>query len=300
MRIHRRFLVILNLILLSILIFLSLKKPSLKSKLIDYCTKNKIIPKEKFYLNMVYIPELKILYCDIPKAASTNLRRLIYVYLNQSNTFQNLDRTKIWIDYKDFFNKYYLTNHSELIYQNNILFKFLLVRHPFRRIYSVYNDKFVNNHVEDLLFGWKKLEENILLEMKKNETLLSLRRFDIQLDFRTFLLYIIHSIRNKQPINSHWERMVNRCAFCLIDYDWIGKIENFKEDQKILLKKLNQKSLQFPSKELDQQEEKQILLNDLQLIQLFRDTIQNDQDFQVLIDYYKPDFQAFDYTLPNL
>jgi hypothetical protein len=94
--------------------------------------------------------------------------------------------------------------------------------------------------------------------------------------------------------------MVNRCAFCLIDYDWIGKIENFKEDQKILLKKLNQKSLQFPSKELDQQEEKQILLNDLQLIQLFRDTIQNDQDFQILIDYYKPDFQAFDYILPNL
>ena len=47
-------------------------------------------------------------------------------------------------------------------------------------------------------------------------------------------------------------------------------------------------------------EKKQILLNDFQLIELFRNTIQNDEDFQVLIDYYKPDFHIFDYTIPQL
>jgi hypothetical protein len=278
----------------------------LKSKSANYCVNNKIRSNDIFYSNIVYIPKLNILFCDIPKAASTNLRRLIYLYLNQSNSFVNLDRKQIWIDHKDFFNKYYLTkNNSQILFQNpnSNLFKFLIVRHPFRRIYSVYYDKFVNNHLDDTLSGWKQLEEDILVQMKTNETLLTIRRHDLTLDFRTFLLYIIYSIRNNRLINSHWEQIVHRCAFCLINYHWIGKIENFDQDGKVLIKKLNENSkiyLEFPSKELDKNENKQILLNDFQLIKLFRDTIQNDDDFRILIDYYKPDFQIFNYTMPDI
>jgi hypothetical protein len=288
------------------MIFLIFQKSELKSKSSDYCVNNKIRLNDIFYSNIVYIPKLNILFCDIPKAASTNLRRLIYVYLNQSNSFVNLDRKQIWIDYEDFFNKYYLTkNNSQILFQNpnSNLFQFLIVRHPFRRIYSVYYDKFVNNHLDDTLSGWKQLEEDILLQMKTNETLLTIRRYDLRLDFRTFLLYIIYSIRNNRLINSHWEQIVHRCAFCLINYHWIGKIENFDQDGKVLIKKLNENSkiyLEFPSKELDKNEKKQILLNDFQLIKLFRDTIQNDDDFRILIDYYKPDFQIFNYTMPDI
>jgi hypothetical protein len=300
MCVRRRSIVILNLILLSLLIFQSMKKNTSKFGSIDYCVKNNITLNENYYLNIVHIPELNILFCDIPKAASSNLRRLIYVTLNQLETFEDLDRQKIWIDYNEFFKKYYLTKDSKLIFQNKTLFKFLLVRHPFRRIYSAYYDKFVNDHIDDTLLGWRQLEEQILLEMNTNETLLTIRRRELRLDFRTFLLYIINSIRKKRSINNHWEQIVHRCAFCLINYDWIGKIENFQEDQKILLNKLNKNSFKFPSKELDEQEKKQISLNDFQLIEFFRNTIQNDEDFQILIDYYKPDFQIFHYTIPHL
>jgi hypothetical protein len=300
MFVHRRFIFIVNLILLSVILFQTLQKKDFKSKSSDYCLINNITSIENFYSNIVHIPELNILFCDIPKAASTNLRRLIYVHLNQSKTFANLDRQKIWLESNDFFHKYYLTKNSEFILKNENLFKFLLVRHPFRRIYSVYYDKFVNNHIDDTIFGWKHFEERILLDIKTNETLLTIRRKDLQLDFRTFLLYIINSIRKQRIINSHWEQIVHRCACCIINYDWIGKIENFEQDKKFLLKKLNINSLEFPSKELDKQENKKISFNDFQLIQFFRDTIQNDNDFQVLIDYYKPDFQLFDYQLPKL
>ena len=308
MLLRRRFLLILNLNLLSfLLIYLIFQNSQLKSKSVDYCLENNLTSSERFYSNIVYIPRLNILFCDVPKAASTNLRRLIYGHLNQSNSFINLNRKNIWIDYEEFFNKYYLTkNNSQFLFENaNVnIFKFLVVRHPFRRIYSVYYDKFVNNHLDDTIFGWKQLEEDILVQMKTNETLLTIRRYDLRLDFRTFLLYIIHSIRNNRLINSHWEQIVHRCAFCLIDYHWIGKIENFDQDGKVLIKKLNENSkkiyLEFPSKELDKKEKKQILLNDFQLIKLFRDTIQNDDDFRILIDYYKPDFQIFNYTMPDL
>ncbi|CAF0818357.1 unnamed protein product [Adineta steineri] len=305
---HRRFILILNLILSCFLIiFLILQSNEQNPALINYCLINNITSSKEFYSNLVYIPTLNILFCDVPKAASTNLRRLIYGYLNPSNSFTNLDRKQIWLDHKDFFKKYYLTKTNfEFILNNSNrnLFKFLLVRHPFQRIYSVYYDKFVNNHIDDTLSGWKQLEEDILLQMNTNQTLLTIRRNDIKLDFRTFLLYIIDSIKRNQLINSHWEQIVQRCAFCSINYNFIGKIENFHQDKKFLLKKLNQNSnkiiLKFPSKEIDKQSKKQILLNDSQLIQFFRDTIQNDNDFEILIDYYKPDFQLFNYEIPNL
>ncbi|CAF3768594.1 unnamed protein product, partial [Rotaria sordida] len=108
----------------------------------------------------------------------------------------------------------------------------------------------------------------------------------------------------KQLINSHWEQIVQRCDICLINYDWIGKVENLDYDGKFLTNKLNKNSdkihLEFPSKEFDKKEKNQNLLNDFQLFEFFRNTIQNDNDFQVLIDYYKPDFQIFNYTIPNL
>lgn len=308
---HRQFIYLLSLVSLSFFLYFhlyisSLKQNELRLKSSDYCFKRNTKSNEKFYLNLVYIPKLNILYCDIPKAASTNLRRLIYVYLNQSNTFFNIDRKKIWIDYNNFFKEYYLTENFQDLFKNRskTLFKFLLVRHPFRRIFSVYNDKFVNNHIDDTLFGWKQLEEDILLQIQKNQTLLTIRRNDIKLDFRTFLLYIIDSIRKKQLINSHWEQIVQRCGICSINYDWIGKIENLDHDGKILMNKLNENSnkidLEFPSKELDKTEKSQKSLNDFELFELFRNTIQNDNDFQVLIDYYKPDFEMFEYLLPSL
>jgi hypothetical protein len=156
------------------------------------------------------------------------------------NSFENLDRKTIWIDYEEFFNKYYLTkNNSQLTFinKNLKLFKFLLDRHPFLRIYSVYYDKFVNNHLDDTLFDWKQLEEDILVQMKTNETLLTIRRYDLRLDFRTFILYIIDSVRKKELLTVIGNRLFNGVEFVFINYDWIGRIENFNQDGKVLLRK---------------------------------------------------------------
>ena len=263
-----------------------------------------ILPVEnKIHSNLFYIPELSLVYCDVPKAASTNLRRLIHAYLSSSNASFQFARKQIWIDQKHFFGRYSLPIQSLGILTDSKLnlFKFLLVRHPFRRIYSLFHDKFVNDELEDTLFGWKQMEEDILREMLVNQTLLTIRRNDLRLDLRTFLLYIVRSIREERVINSHWQQIVQRCSFCSIDYDWIGKIEHFQRDSQILIEKFEKHfqriHLTFPSRDLDRKSIASVPLNDSELVEQFRQLIDNRDDFQILLDYYRADFLDVSGTL---
>ena len=294
----RRLIINVHLILLSVLFPLTILKIISKSNVLEYCYENNLKINGNFYSNLVHIPDLNILFCDVPKAASTNLRRLIYVHFNQSKSYEDLKRQKLWLDYDQFFHQFYLTEAKKLVYRDQNLYKFVIVRHPFRRIYSAYFDKFINNDVENTMNGWKIFEEQILLEMNRNETLITIRKKNLRLDFRTFLLYIVHSIRNKKIINSHWEQIVQRCSICLIKYNWIAKIENFHSDEKFLSAIF--RNMEFPSKSLDHNDENQpISLDDYQLTEIFRNTIRNASNFRVLVEYYKPDFQLFGYTTPD-
>lgn len=250
------------------------------------------------------ISELNLFYCDVPKAASTNLRRWILSQIFLSEIGGNLTRDQIWIDHQYIFERFHFNRSSSTLKQdlNENIFKFVIVRHPFRRILSTFNDKFVNNHEEDTIFGWKQLEEQIILEMNTNESQVSIRRKDLRLDFRTFLLYIIQSIRDGREINSHWQMIVERCLMCSIDYDWIGRLEYFDKESKVLFQRLNRlpnrNSIEFPSKDLDPNKYKRPAYNDRQLFKYFRRTINNDQLFKILLDYYRPDLTLFNYSSP--
>jgi hypothetical protein len=158
----------------------------------------------------------------------------------------------------------------------------------------------VHDHVEDVLFGWKASEEGILLRMNPNETILSLRRRDARLDFRTFLRFLVDSTRRQRPMNSHWDQIVTRCSLCHIDYDWVGKMKNLKNDGPMLSKNLkgsNEHGLQFPSWQLDEPEHNRTDFSDEQIVQLFRETLNNENDFRALVEYYEPDFHAFKYQI---
>lgn len=264
---------------------------------VDFCRREK---PALIYVNLLYIPSMKILFCHIPKAASTNLRRFLHHYLHRSSDRFVLSQSRrdVWTTIENDFNPFYLhkDNRSREILQLKI-FKFLLVRHPLRRIYAAFKDKFLDDHEEDALFGWKSMEEQILLQIYPNETELTLRRRDAKVNFRIFLLYLVDSIRKQQPMNSHWDLLVRRCGICHLDYDWFGKIENLRSDGQILSNRFRHSqghSFKFPSAENNRTD-----LTDEQLIEIFRRTLNNSKDFQTLIDYYTPDFQAFHYSIPS-
>ncbi|CAF0726433.1 unnamed protein product [Didymodactylos carnosus] len=288
-----------------------LNNPTFNGNRISYCSSNNS-QTPILWENLIYLPHLNVLFCNIPKTASTNLRRILYLtfntnFYNRSKEenileLEKVNRAQVWFNIeRQMFDPYYLKNYRDLTQRLEILespsiFKFIFVRHPFQRIYSSFRDKFQNDNVDDTMFGWKDLEEDILTKMS-NSTLTWIRRNDIRLDFDTFLKYIVYCIQHDQELNSHWDLIFRRCSLCHINYDWIGKFERIEKDASKLLEKFNiSDKVSFPSWKLDQQTKYRIDEDDL--LNLF---INNGRkEYQTLSDYYKQDFIAFNYTIHEI
>ncbi|CAF1463926.1 unnamed protein product [Didymodactylos carnosus] len=164
-------------------------------------------------------------------------------------------------------------------------FKFTIVRHPFRRIISTYYDKFIYPEPFEHTV-WTPIKQNMLKTLKHKIFTLN-----------TFLLYIVYSIQRNLKLNAHWERVVTVCGFCKIKFDWIGKYENFDEDVKILLKHLKIDSkISFPSHKLDLNHTK-LELDDKTMYDMIKSI--GKKEYNVLLDYYRPDCEAFNYTIED-
>jgi carbohydrate 4-sulfotransferase 8 len=206
---------------------------------------------------------------------------------------QQFDRFDVWGKLQPDLNHLAVKDYRKLvtIATKKNLFKFLFVRHPLRRIYSAYHDKFNNTSRDAKHKYWVHIGQTIMKRMNKSNE-------DI-LDFRTFLLFIVDSIRYGRKLNSHWDIIYNICSICLIDYDFIGKIENMAQDGPTVLARMNvSHRIRFPSWKLDDRDKK--MMTDEEITQLFRKTLASENDFQVLIGYFLPDFQAFNYPVPSI
>ena len=103
------------------------------------------------------------------------------------------------------------SNTSFIDYLNrNHYLKFSFVRHPFDRIVSAYRDKVIK-HKEK----WLKLDPK-------------------HHDFESFVKYVIMECqkfrKNLKRMNTHWRPYYNKCGYCDVDYDVIGRAETFIDD----------------------------------------------------------------------
>lgn len=117
--------------------------------------------------------------------------------------------------------------------KGNRLYKFCFSRNPYTRLLSAYIDKIKSN----------KPEKRFILQ--------ALGRDSNQLEQDIIFEDFVYAISRQEIIemNPHWRIQYYQTFQENISYDFIGKIENFSEDIKIVLKTINPNYQQFMTTE---------------------------------------------------
>lgn len=183
----------------------------------------------------------KLIYCPIPKAASSNWKYLIR-------------KLEGFPDYADLLTAHnrnksslrYLTDYSphevKRLLTDKQYFKFAFVRNPYLRLLSCYMDKFRNldrnytttEYIPFLAdaFSWRYA-----------------RSVDPQTDPRPSFRAFINAIYTADPgcMNHHWRPQTLLCGFGFIEYDFIGRMENLSADAHHVLAAIGHPQERFPT-----------------------------------------------------
>ncbi|XP_048590665.1 carbohydrate sulfotransferase 14 [Nematostella vectensis] len=178
-----------------------------------------------------------ILFCYVPKVGCSNWKRVIMVldgWVDDPETVSGKPLDVLPIRLTKFSNE-------QVEYRLKYYKKFMFVRNPLDRIISAYKDKLTgdNDYYQAYRVNWiidKFRAENQRANGSKGATLE---------EFFKFL-----STRDPADMDNHWMPFKNLCQPCAIDYDFIGKIENLKEDADEILRRLNLSEIvKYPRKQ---------------------------------------------------
>ena len=209
-------------------------------------------------------------FCDIPKSASSTLRNTfcnmnsidlgiaaedttLCLHLTVSECLQRTCHTML---YKNHLMR--ATNTDELSQLNNLsIVKFMFVRHPFERLASAYNDKFVifknkpwkyradgtKVTVEEAYISYIRDYQKKYMNMTSVDTCLD--DSSLEFKFSCFVEYVLDSTRSEEKMTNvlgqnkdiHWWPYTEMCRVCTISYDFIGHIEDLQGDIQMLLAK---------------------------------------------------------------
>ena len=123
------------------------------------------------------------------------------------------------------------------VLNNQPVFKFVFVRHPFERLVSAYHDKFIVTKQQNIMRPMIKYQQELV---KNNGTYWNAVFLKVpNITFPNFVDFVLHEAQNtKGRIDGssiHWWPFTQLCRLCEIKYDMIGHVETFNNDaQKII------------------------------------------------------------------
>ena len=166
--------------------------------------------------------EHKVLYCPIFKVGSTTFRGLVFddgqSKISPNNWSLRPMRDRYW----------HARSVKEAHDRLNNYFKFLVVRHPFDRLYSSFKSKF---HLDEDRYVAKKLTK---LMLSKLGNALKLDGNGTALPTLDQFLFMV-ATEPKRFNNPHWDDYVSYCHPCSIQYDHVIYMETLEDDYQIVL-----------------------------------------------------------------
>ncbi|KAM9495190.1 carbohydrate sulfotransferase 12-like [Clarias gariepinus] len=185
-----------------------------------------------------------IIYCYVPKVGCTVLKRIMIVLSESLKVYGVPYRNPNDIPIEDVhgsslqhLNKYPKKVMTEKLKTYK---KFIFVRDPFVRLISAYRDKIQNpnqNYYETI--GMKILSKFRNVSNPPGSAK-EANAAGIIPSFYNFIEYIISlPFPDDADIDEHWRETFQMCHPCLINYDFIGKMETMEEDVAHLLRMLH-------------------------------------------------------------
>merc|ERR1712130_165711 len=164
----------------------------------------------------------------------------------------------------------------------------LVVRHPFVRLISAWNDKLLTSNSKQSAPMFR------VFRMSRFHTAESPTH---RITFPDFVAYLLNAVENHESINRHFQPQSGMCDPCLSNYNRVLKVERLKSDMSALLDRHNLRHHSvnetfhdqkggFGSKPLESVVTMvQSQFRHLTFVQI-----------ELLYEYYKQDFLAFNYT----
>ncbi|XP_041350541.1 carbohydrate sulfotransferase 11-like [Gigantopelta aegis] len=247
-----------------------------------------------FTLNHIIVNHKhKVLYCQVPKVASTNWLR-VFIFLSGKVKATNLMALKA----SDVHGQYdhhltYLSdlNTDEIRVVIREYFKFIIVREPFERLLSAYRNK-LEAQTNSSRFFHLRFGRKIIKRYRDSPSEQSLEKGN-DVTFPEFVKYILDH-DGMEEFNEHWAQLYNLCMPCVINYSFVGKYHRIQQDSKQILETINVADMiQFPPRSASYKHKKTEGL----LLHYYK-TIPR-KHLQQLWKVYHLDFVLFNYTVPS-
>ena len=240
--------------------------------------------------------ERKILYCQIPKAASTTWRALLRGQPRLDIDPRKQAKVNVDLDVFKFrplaiikLLSSMTANEIHSILNSKEYTKFLVVRHPFERLLSAYRDQIVNAYSSKSVQLVNAFHKGKVLRGHNESQLVDFVEF---LDGESPDVFAYEFLFSQRE-NIHWRRQVDLCHPCQVDYDYVIKTETMDEDAKPVVSLL-----------LGSQQEKLDTLNKLPRL---HNTTTGDvlagefeklsmEQIEMMVKRYHDDFKVFGYS----
>ena len=191
---------------------------------------------EHLFHNVLADDNHNVLYCVIPKVGSTSWKSMLYRSVVSDSELGKFSmragnlKTQYFVHNNKYLTKhgfkwlrlpYYSYKGIEHRLQN--YFKFVVVRHPLARLISLYNNKFVQRKE----FPWV-IRQVLKKENKTGYDITSDVIHTAYVDFEALADFLVTS--NKVHADKHWDSYDHLCHPCLINYDFVAKMETLDRD----------------------------------------------------------------------
>lgn len=226
---------------------------------------------------------VKLLYCAVPKVASTNWKRMLLLFDGvKSNINEMAVKSKVHMIAG--LKPMYEVKEKDMPKIFKTSYKFLFVRHPFERLASAYRNKLADNNTYfEHTYG-----SRVLKMLRKN---LTHKQYNSGkgVTFREFVQWLVRT----EAYDPHWVPVQRLCHPCDVRYDFVGKMETLLEDADQVIRDIGSQH-KFPKTWTDGYK---VSSNSL-MIKYF--STLSAREVKGIYEYYKDDFDAFDYGLPTL